>query len=358
MTIVGVGLMGGSLGLAIKRRFPATKIIGVDKASVLAEAHRRRAIDAGTSQLRKAIEEADLAILSTPLSSILRLIPRIASFTAPHTIVTDVGSVKLPVIQLAERYFPQGNFIGGHPMTGSESSGIGAAHPLLFENAVYVLTPTSNTRRDVVTSFSRFVLQLGARPAKLYAEVHDEVASVVSHLAQLTAVALTNVAGARHPVARKHLSLAAGGFRDMTRIASSDPLLWRDILRLNAGRIRGPLRLLRNELRRYEKILANSHSFKQEFERARMIRRSIPTSMKGFLHPLVDLFVFVQDRPGMLARLTAALAKSKINIKDIELVKVRERIGGTFRLSFESGEIVDKAKEILVRAGFEVSSRL
>jgi prephenate dehydrogenase len=178
-------------------------------------------------------------------------------------------------MRLAEKYFPHGNFIGGHPMAGAELSGVSAAHPLLFKKAVYLLTPTSKTRGSVISSFSRFVTQLGARPTKLEAETHDHAVAAVSHLAQLTAVALTNVVGRRHPVARRYLSLAAGGFRDMTRIASSDPTIWRDILELNAGKIHLSLRHLQKELKRYESLLRTAGALDRDFKRAKKIRAGI-----------------------------------------------------------------------------------
>ncbi|HVN49052.1 MAG TPA: prephenate dehydrogenase [Bacteroidota bacterium] len=357
ITIIGVGLIGGSLALAIKRRFPTTHIIGSDKPAVLKRAQQRNVIDEGITSITRAVANTDLIILATPVSSILSLIPQISSCSSPETIVTDVGSVKQTITELADMFFPNGNFIGGHPMTGSEFSGIDAAHPLLFQNAVYLLTPTKKTNKQHFTRLSQFLKILDTRVMQLPAAEHDSTIAALSHLPQLAAVALMNTAGSKHRTASKRLALGAGGFRDMTRIASSPYTFWDDILKLNQQEIRKSLNLYIKVLSSYEHSLS-SHpaALEKEFQTSRRLRTSIPRSMKGFLSPLVDISVYVDDNPGQLARLTGALAKAKINIKDLELLKVREHRGGTFRLSFDSHRVAEQAKHVLHRAGFEVGS--
>ncbi len=355
ITIIGVGVIGGSLGLAIKKRFPSARIVGVDTRDVLKKAMKRGAIDKATTDLRDALSEADLVFLATPVSVIQKILPNVAALTTRRTVVTDVGSVKRSIMRGARTLFPHGNFIGGHPMAGVEFSGVDAAHPLLFENAVYVLSPMKSNPAGMIEQFAEFLKELGARVVVLDPKTHDEVASVVSHLPQLTAVALTNVAGKEHRSGRRHLRLAAGGFRDLTRIASSRPEMWKDILEFNRDEIDKSLVLLIRELEHYRKYLrSRSKDLAGRFRLARRIRDSIPKSMKGFLHPLAELYVFVKDKPGMMAKMTSVLAKADINIKDIELVKVREGRGGTFRLAFESKETSARAGVILRKANFEI----
>ncbi|MCX6134090.1 MAG: prephenate dehydrogenase [Ignavibacteriales bacterium] len=355
ITIIGVGVIGGSLGLAIKKHYPDVRIVGVDKGSVLGKALKRGAIDEAATDLRKALSGSDLVFLATPVSVIQRVLPKVAAFAPSRTVVTDVGSVKRSIMRRASRLFPYGNFIGGHPMAGVELSGVDAAHPLLFENAVYVLSPMKSTPPLMMQQCADFLKELGARIVLLDPDTHDEVASVVSHLPQLTAVALTNVAGKEHRSGRRHLRLAAGGFRDLTRIASSRPEIWKDILEFNRDEIDKSLVLLIRELERYRTYLRKGTTdLAARFRSARTIRDGIPKSMKGFLHPLAELYVFVKDKPGMMAKMTSVLAKAEINIKDIELVKVREGRGGTFRLAFESKEMSARAVVILKKAGFEI----
>ncbi|MBI3787438.1 MAG: prephenate dehydrogenase/arogenate dehydrogenase family protein, partial [Ignavibacteriales bacterium] len=177
VTIIGVGLIGGSLGLAIKQRFRSCRVIGVDKPDVLDKAIARGAIDEGKLFIAEAVRDADLIFIATPISSILTLLPLVGRYSRPQSIVTDVGSVKGPITQKASQYFPKGNFIGGHPMAGVELSGVEAAHPLLFENAMYVLTPSKKTPPKPLKRLSNFLTKLGARVVQLDAKVHDEVAS-------------------------------------------------------------------------------------------------------------------------------------------------------------------------------------
>ena len=356
VAIIGVGLIGGSFALAIKQRFPSICIIGVDKPQILKRALKQNVIDIAERSAACAVRSADLVILATPVSVITKLLPIVAKNTMPHAIVTDTGSVKQAIVHQAYKLFPHGNFIGGHPMAGSEFSGIDAAHPLLFQNAIYILTPTRTTNNRSLRALANFFSLLDARIFMLDPAMHDSIVAAVSHLPQLVAVALMNTIGKRHPNAPAHLSLAAGGFRDMTRIASSRFEIWKDILSANRQEISKALRLFIDQLERMSAVIDSKPSrLSSDFKTSRNLRLHIPQSMKGFMLPLVDLSVFVDDKPGELARLTASLAKQKINIKDIELLKVREGRGGTFRLSFENRNFSREATRILQHAGFDVS---
>jgi len=355
ITIIGVGLIGGSLGMAVRRNLPGVLVTGVDRPSVLRAAKRRKAIHLAERNLSKALTGADLVILATPGKMIRSYLPKISHLIPPETLVTDVGSVKKDIANEAKKWFPSGNFIGGHPMAGVELSGIQSAHPLLFENAIYVLTPARGTSRRTVRRLAAFVQTIGARPLLMDATRHDAVASAVSHVPQLVAVAMMNLAGRDHRAAKRHLRLGAGGFRDLTRIASSPFGLWSQILPANRNEISRSLRLLEKSLASYRRDIEKGRmgSLKKEFRSSRGLRARIPRDMKGFLRRLETLEVFVSDKPGNLARLTGALAKHRINIKDIELMKVREGTGGTFRLSFETGEERVKARRVLQKRGFE-----
>lgn len=355
ITIIGVGLIGGSLALAIKQRYPEIRITGVDKSQVLKRALERRAIDIAENSIKQAVRSADLIIIGVPVSSITKLLPVISKNISPHTLVTDTGSVKQEIVKKSERLFPDGNFIGGHPMTGSELTGIDAAHPLLFQNAIYILTPTGRTRKQSVHALAKFLDSLDARVLIIDAAIHDSVVAAVSHLPQLAAVALMNTVGKHHPNAPAHLALAAGGFRDMTRIASSPFSIWEGILSANKKETGKTLRLYIKQLEKLAALInTNPAQLAREFKTSQKLRSRIPRSMKGFLSPLVELSIFLEDKPGELARLTSALAKGNINIKDLELLKVREGRGGTFRLSFENRTIAAEAARVLQQEGFDV----
>jgi len=357
ITIIGLGVIGGSLGLAIKQNNPRVTIVGFDSPHVLRIARKRRAIEVSASSLRAAVSDAEIVFLCTPVDSILKLLPDVSRYVSSTTIVTDVGSVKGVVQACAKRYFgSHGIFIGGHPMAGSEGSGIGYADGLLFQNAVYVLCPPGGRAKET-RRLASLLKSIGARVLMMDAREHDRVAAAISHLPQLIAVSLMDSTALKNKRNPAFLQLAAGGFRDMTRIASSPFHVWKDILsnnRVEASR----------SLKEFEKLLAQFRKglhqrsladVGRKFFRAKSFRDSIPKNTKGFLHSLHDLFIWVDDRPGTLAKLTAVLFRSGININDIELLKVREGQGGTFRLSFESNETARLAAKSLRAKGFRVA---
>ncbi len=357
IAIVGLGVIGGSLGLAIKQNNPHATIVGFDSPGVLRRARKRRAIDISAPSLRSAVSEAEIVFLCTPVESILKLLPDVSRFILPHTIVTDVGSVKGVVQSCAKKYFAShGVFIGGHPMAGSEGSGIEYADALLFQNAVYVLCPLPGNRKKI-RPLAALLESIGARVLTMGAREHDRVAAAISHLPQLIAVSLMDNAANKNKGNPAFLQLAAGGFRDMTRIASSPFHVWKDILSNNRDETSRALlefEKLLGEVRKglHQRSLSDVG---KKFLRAKSFRDSIPKNTKGFLHSLHDLFVWVDDKPGMLAKMTATLFRSGININDIELLKVREGQGGTFRLSFESAEAARLAARSLRERGFRVT---
>ncbi len=222
--IIGLGVIGGSLAMALKRKVPAAKVLGVDEKDIAAHAKALGAVDValGKEEVDECVASVDVAVLATPIAEIVRLLPRVAAAARPGTIVTDVGSSKRAIVQRAEEVFAADRyFVGGHPMAGSERQGLPAADPLLFENAVWVLTPARRTPAAVVRSLGGLLERVGAKVLIASPALHDRVAAAVSHLPQLLAVALVNMV-ARHQEDTPHvLKLAAGGFRDMTRIATS-----------------------------------------------------------------------------------------------------------------------------------------
>lgn len=358
IAILGVGLIGGSLGLSWKRYRPDVDIVGYDEPDVLDEAFERGAIDERTTDLRRAVREADLVVLAVPLAPMLRLLDQMAPHLAPDTVVTDVGSVKTPVVERAGAVLPDTvSFVGGHPMAGSEKSGIAHADALLFENATYVVCPNGLSPEELQAEHAALldlIRATGARVLIVDAARHDRIAATVSHLPQLIAVTLTNLLAVQQEEDDAFLQLAAGGFRDLTRIASSPFAMWRDVLVANngpildaLGRFAGAIRTLRNRL--IEEDIETLHAY---FDEARRARERIPRDTKGFLHPLADIYVYAEDRPGELVNITRTLYDAELNVKDIELLKIREGTGGAFRISFSGEPEADRAVEALQEASY------
>lgn len=359
VAIIGVGLIGGSLGLAWKKRLNDVEIVGFDEPGVLERALKREAIDRGAATAAHAVADADVVVLAAPIRVILRLFPQVAPHLKHGAVVTDVGSVKRPVVKEAAATLPgHVTFVGGHPMAGSERRGIDHADPLLFENATYVLCPPVETTDDAFEStharFIDLVRATGARLILLPPERHDRIAAVVSHLPQLLAVTLMDQATSENESDDAFLTLAAGGFRDMTRIASSPFEVWRDILIANNDPILDVMAAFASRLQsiRHHVAAENLDVLESTFESARSARESIPRDTKGFLHPLSDVYVYAEDRPGELLSITRILHESSLNIKDIELLKIREGTGGAFRIGFRDDSTADKAARALTREGY------
>jgi prephenate dehydrogenase len=354
IAIIGLGLIGGSLAAALKRKNNAATIIGCDFEAVIKKALALKIIDSGfpLESMSEGISSADLIFLAMPIRKIVETIKEISGMIKPGALVTDVGSTKGEIVKEAEKHLP-GNvyFIGGHPMAGAERGGVENADALLFENAIYVLAENKLIPEQLVDHFVDLIESIGAKTVFLPAEQHDEIASVVSHLPQVLAVTLMNYAAKLNKENPAYLNLAAGGFRDMTRIASSPFDIWRDIIKTNSTNIELTIEHLIRELTAIKSMLRQSQ-IETLFDAAARSRLSIPKDTRGFLRPHFDVFVVVEDKPGVIAGIANSLAAYQINIKDIEVVKIREGDSGTIRLALESEVNRNEAIKILNNIGF------
>ncbi len=355
IAIIGVGVIGGSLGLSLKRKHPAIRILGVSRQQSLDEALETGVIDQGfvREKMMDAVAQADLVFVCAPISNILELLPPISEAIRPGTLVSDVGSTKRVIVETASKYFV-GNkyFVGGHPMAGNEGRGVSWADPLLFENAVYVLTPASTVPAEKTNQFGQLLESIGAKVLILDPALHDRVAAAVSHLPQILAVTLMNLVASFQKDSNAYLKLAAGGFRDMTRIASSPYDMWRDIFATNREEIETLIDGFIDALNGMKSRLT-AEEMAEIFRQSATSRLSIPRDTKGFMRPNFDMTVQVEDKPGEIARISNVLADESINIKDIEVLKVREGDSGSIRLSFESEAERLRGKELLARAGYQ-----
>ena len=279
ITIIGVGLIGGSLGLALKENRPNFKIIGVDKQEVIEKAIARGAINEGTISLEEGIKEADVVIIATPVKTILNLLPQINPFLKKGCLVTDTGSTKQKIVQRANKALSKDIFfIGGHPMSGSEKYGIDSADPHLFQDKTYILTPT---KRNNLVAFEKIFLLIeviGAKRLILDPLEHDRIVGAVSHLPQIIAVSLINTIGklALQGNNNNYFKAIGDGFRDMTRIASSPYKMWEDICETNQENILEMIREFRNYLGVIEgKLKNNPYSLKKEFQKASKLRETL-----------------------------------------------------------------------------------
>lgn len=360
VVIAGLGLIGGSLGMALCGRGLAEKVYGLERSpEALRAAVECGAVHEGSTDPGEAVAGAEIIVLAAPLAANKKLLREITPLLPAGAVVTDVGSVKGEIVKLAGRLlFPPVFFVGGHPMAGSERQGIAGADPYLFENAFYILTPQPGLPDWVLKKMRTLVEGVGARVIELTPEEHDSAVAALSHLPHLVACALVNSLSTL-PEKERFLPLAAGGFRDTTRIAMSNPLLWKEIFLSNRELILVALRSFQTELNRLEEALQKEagEEILMLLQRAREVRKSVPAKTKGYLPVLYEILVTIPDRPGTLAGVTGVLAKEGINIADVEILRVREGEGGTVRIGFASEKEQEEAVRALRKAGVQVVRR-
>ena len=260
ITIIGVGLLGGSLGLAVKRRKLAREVAGfVRRAASLKDCERAGAVDFATTDLLAAVSNADLVILCTPLAQMRSRVRQMLPALKRGAIVTDVGSVKASVVRELESLVAGtgAHFVGSHPIAGSEKTGVNAACANLFANAVCVVTPTKKSNMSAVRKMEQFWKAVGSRVLRLTPELHDALAGRSSHLPHVVAATLAaHVLNPNHP--KYQTTLCASGFRDATRIASGSPEMWRDIALANRKNIGKSLDAFIADLEKFRRVLAKA----------------------------------------------------------------------------------------------------
>lgn len=421
IVVVGAGLLGGSIVSALQVRRPfgdadGIRIVAVSGGKTLQALKDRDWCDEHFSydQLENACDEADLVVLCSPLSALQSHLMRLSSARdrlARNAVVTDVGSTKALVCRNGFAGFPDDGegsprFVGGHPMAGSEKSGIEAADPLLFQSALWVLCPPADLPVDQDSGLRALVQTLGARLAVLAPEVHDAAVARISHAPQILSSALSAWAGRDEDLAEPALDLAAGGFRDMTRLSLSRWEVWRDIVATNPGPIAGALEDLSASLaglaaaaKSWESALGTfdddpasiarqgrffdaiarqrlddacqilsaeglsgdlrdaERVFREAFHAGAAFRSRFRMPRKGIAHDLHEFVVRLEDRPGQLQALLKPLAEANLNVQDLEILKVREGESGTVLLGFGTAEDAAKAREVLGNDRFLVMTR-
>ena len=347
--LVGLGLMGGSVGLALRAR--GWHVTGRDRDPAAAEA----ALEAGIVDAAGEDALAEITVVATPVGEVAREVARVLAQEglAADAAVTDVGAVKTPVVAAVG----DPRFVGGHPMAGSEQVGLAGADPGLFVGATWVLTPTAATDPAAYARVRAVVGSLGAEVLSLSPEQHDALVALVSHVPHLAAATLMNLADRRAEQHAALLRLAAGGFRDMTRVAAGSPGIWPDVCVENAPAILAGLDALVSELGRVRDQVAahDRDGLLATLRRAADARRALPA---GAVRPerLVELRVPVPDRPGVLAEITTTAGDLGVNISDLEIAHSAEATGGVLVVVVDA-EAADRFAEALTARGYRPGSR-
>lgn len=351
IVIAGVGLIGGSIGLGIRQRFLANKVIGLDQnPKALEAALGMGVIDEAQFNPGKWLSAANLVILASPATTIISSAESLQPFLNPNTIVMDVGSVKSNIVKQANKLGL--NFVGTHPMTGSEKGEVQNASAALLENALWVITPNNATTSTVLEPTRNFIERLGAQLIEIDPETHDKLVAAISHLPYISSLALTKtIATDEH--SHKMMLLAAGGFRDITRVASGSPRMSRDMVVENKVQLKKALSTFKKHLQVLEELLDKPEEMLSSAQNAKNTRDSIPIVKRSLLPRNFEINIAVPDKPGHLGRITTALGNAKINIRDIAVLDIREE-GGALRINFNNEEELEKATNILKTLNYEV----
>lgn len=356
---IGLGLIGGSIAKSIRRIFPHSEILGFDvdqKALTLA-------LEDGTLTKTvtaiEAMNECDYIFLCAPVHYNIAYLPILKRIIKPTCILTDVGSVKSDIYRAIADYHLTDYFIGGHPMVGSERSGYDAANDRLIENAYYFVTPSETVDAVKVEEFRTFLEDLGAIPIIYSPERHDEITAYISHIPHVIASSLVNLVASKEDENGMLKQLAAGGFKDITRIASSNPVVWEHILLSNPEHVTAGLRSFIAKLE--DMITAiesdNAREIYSFFDSAKDYRNSIPEHATGVIRMNYEVYVDIPDEANALAKAISYVGEAGINLKNIGITHNREDNEGVLRLSFYDNESAIEAATILRNNNYQVYER-
>ncbi len=357
--MVGIGLIGSSIALAIKESASQVHIMGYSlNEDELVGAKSKGIIEEICLDFKEAAKKADIIFLCTPVSATIQLMDRLSMLSLKEKVlITDVGSTKKEIIKHAKVLLDKGYmFIGGHPMAGSHKSGFLAGSKDLFENAYYILVPTGSESDEHMLQLKTLLKGTRAKFMILDACEHDKITGVLSHMPHIIAAQLVTQADemmADFPEARK---LAAGGFRDITRIASSNPLMWADISKSNSLLLEQEIDQWLINLSEFKKLLqtADKKLLFHYFDKAKKIRDDIPVHQEGSIPAFHDLYINVPDYPGAIAEVTAILAAESISLINIKIMETRDDIFGVLRISFKNETDLYQAKNLITsRTSYE-----
>ena len=358
VAIVGGGLIGGSLALAC-RAAGVPEVVVTDRDPAARQVARERGLAEVAEDLPTAVRDADVVVLAVPAAVVPDVAADVVAAAPSTAILTDVASLKSDLTVDVESRLrvlgvDPGRFVGGHPMAGSERAGPEAADGALFQGATWILTPTPDTHPHTVQVVSGLLRRIGARVLALTPRRHDELVALVSHLPQVAASALADVAGeASAEAGEVVLAIAGGGFRDTTRIAASDATLWRGILTGNRPAVLAALDAYRGRLADLADALARGDDERLEVLLTRASearRRLVPKAGDG---PVVDVVVALDDRPGTLAVATTALGEAGINVEDLAMRHAVDGGRGALLVRV-SADVRDRALSVLEAQGLAV----
>ena len=353
---IGLGLIGGSIAKAIRQYHPTYEIVAFDKnKETLALATQESVIDVAATTIDDNFRNCSYIFLCAPVSYNTAYLKQVAKYLGKGCILTDVGSVKTNIHDEVAALGLGSHFIGGHPMAGSEKSGYPNSKAMLIENAYFVLTPCAETKQENLNRYAAFVQQLGAIPVILEAHQHDYITGTISHLPHIIAASLVNF-DTKEELMK---NLAAGGFKDITRIASSSPTMWQHICVKNKENIS---QILANYIETLQQAKAlvdqgDEQGLYQLFDTSRNYRNSLPSTSAGPIKKTFAVYCDIIDEAGGIATIATILASNNLNIKNIGIVHNREFEEGVLRIEFYDENSSNKAALLLQKYRYIVYER-
>jgi len=353
--IIGLGLIGGSLAKAFKLKLGAEVAAFSRSEEPLLKAFNENIITEYSSSDLRILSDCDYIFICTPVDKITEYVDNLLPYIKKGCVVTDCGSTKSKICKKMKEY-KNLYFIGGHPMAGSEKTGYSAATEYLLENAYYVLSPNSTVPESIVNKFTELIKKIGAIPVRLASDYHDYAIAAISHIPHITAASLVNMVKELDGKNGYMHSLAAGGFKDITRIASGSPEMWNGICKENKDEILKVIESLKNTINEFEIYLNNNDEQKiyEFFEKAKNYRDSFSNRSKSIISKTYDIFLNVCDKPGIIATISTHLSVNNINIKNIGIINNREFENGILQISFDNDEEKEKSIKLLNELNFEI----
>ncbi|MDO4620184.1 MAG: prephenate dehydrogenase [Lachnospiraceae bacterium] len=354
---IGLGLIGGSIAKAVRRVYPDARILAYNRtASVLSDAMRDGTVSEACWEISGAFSECDYIFLCTPVVTMIKELEALKPYLAPGTIVTDVGSTKGGIHQAVEKLGLGNCFIGGHPMAGSEKTGYENATDRMIENAWYILTPGSDVPIERLSAFSEFISSLGALPLIISPNEHDFVTAAISHVPHIVSAALVNMVKSLDGPEEYMRTIAAGGFKDITRISSSSPQMWQEICLANSDNICIVLDQYIRKLTDFRFAVRNGNAEKLMacFAESKEYRDSFSNDSRGPIKKDYRVYVDIADEAGAIAKIAGVLAGENISMKNIGIVHNRSFEQGVLRVEFYEQDAADQAADVLKTRFYKV----
>lgn len=357
---IGLGLIGGSIAKAIRLEYPEIELIGhASRRSTLEKAAAEDVISNSDFLPLEEFAHCDVLFLCSPVHVNCDYLEKMKPFLSDKILITDVGSVKGDIHEKIRELGLSAQFIGGHPMAGSEAIGFENSSRLLLQNAFYILTHDPEMNTEELNTFSEFIHSLGAIPIQLTPERHDFATAAISHLPHLISASLVDLVRKEDTKDSILKTIAAGGFRDITRISSSSPVMWQNICLANKDEILKLLDLYEESLDDFRKaIIANdSEGLIRLFSNAKEYRDSLAITDRGILPASNVIYLFIEDKVGGIAAVAKLLADHNINIQNIGIIHNREFEDGVLRIETYRSDDRDKATELLKEAGYQIRKK-